>query len=294
MKIGATYPQTELQGDVASLDRFARQVEATGFDHLLLYDHVAGAAKVERDPPLWESGPYTDAHPFHEPLTAFAYVAAITQRIDLVTGILILPQRQTLLVAKQAAEVQILSGGRLQLGVGSGWNYVEYDALGEDFATRGKKMDEQIPYLRRLWQEPSFSFEGRFDRIDRASILPRPQQRIPIHCGGFTEPALRRAAKMADGFIFAVDIDPVLDSWVRLKQLLAEQDRPVEGFRAQYNVSKGGGIATSPEETVDILRRWEDAGGTHASIITMGRGYREVDEHLDHLETVRAKIGIGA
>src|SRR5262249_49955317 len=160
---------------------------------------VLGAAHENRDPPLMA---YDENDPFHDPLVAFGYLAAITKRLELVTGVLILPQRQTALVARQAAHVDLLSGGRLFLGVGTGWNYVEYDALGHDFGSRGRRMDEQIPYLRRLWSETVISFEGEFDRIDRANLAPRPRRSIPIYCGGMVPAAYRRAARLADGFIF--------------------------------------------------------------------------------------------
>jgi probable F420-dependent oxidoreductase len=289
MKIGAVYPQVELGGDPAALDRFARQVEAMGFDHLLIYDHVAGAARVDRDPPIWEHGPYTDEHPFHDPLVAFGYIAAITKRIELVTGILILPQRQTLLVARQTADVDLLSGGRLHLGVGLGWSYPEYAALGQDFATRGARMSEQIPYLRRLWSEPRVSFEGRFDRIDRMKLNPQPKRQIPIYCGGFTDPAYRRAAELADGFIFGADIGGAVAAWQRTQELLVAEGRDIAGFRPYYMVQHPGGRGTSLDDTIDALASWEEAGGTHASIVTMGLGLTTVDAHLDYLATIQAK-----
>src|SRR5262249_35039652 len=147
-----------------------------GLDHLLMYDHVVGTARdVERDPPLWEKGLYDDKDPFHDPLVAFAYLAGVTESIQLVTGVLILPQRQTVLVAKQAADIDLLSGGRLRLGVGTGWNYVEYDALGQPFADRGARLTEQIPYLRQLWSQPLVKLEGAFDTMDHGNILPRPE-----------------------------------------------------------------------------------------------------------------------
>ncbi len=294
MKLGAVYPQTELNGDPAALGRFAREIEQMGFDHLLIYDHVVSAVHEGRDPPLM--GPYTEVHSFHEPLTALAYISGITSKIDLVTGILILPQRQTVLVAKQTTEVDLLSGGRLQLGVGAGWNYVEYEALGQDFHTRGKRMDEQIGYLRQLWSKPPFSFEGRFDRLDRGNILPRPKRQIPILVGGFVEATYRRAARLADGFIFALELDGgTLDGWKMLQGLLGEEDRQVDGFLAHYNVAGNLGNGTTVEGGVELARRWKDAGGTHANIITMGLGYRELDEHLAHLKAVldrvRAPVG---
>ena len=205
MKLGTVYPQIELNGDPEAFRRIGLATEALGYDHFLIYDHVLGAVHEGRDPPLF--GPYNETTPFHEPMVALGHLAALTERIELVTGIVILPQRQTALVAKQAAELDLFSGGRLTLGVGTGWNYVEYEALGEDFKTRGRKLDEQIPYLRRLWSEAVVSYQGGFDRVDRAGILPRPRRRIPIWCGGFIEAAYRRAARLADGFVFAMGFE---------------------------------------------------------------------------------------
>lgn len=293
MKIGATYPQTELGGDPVALDRIGRAVEALGYDHLLMYDHVVGGVHEDRDPPIWEHGPYTDKHPFHDPLVSFAYLAGITRRIELVSGVLILPQRQTVLVAKQAADIDLLSGGRLRLGVGTGWNYIEYDALGQDFASRGARLGEQIAYLRRLWTEPLVSFAGRFDHIDRASILPRPGRSIPIWCGGFSEPAFRRAARQADGFIFAMGIDNAITGWTRMRALLAEAGREAADFGAEFLLQAPSGQGLDVDGALDAIRRWQDAGGTHATVVSMGLGYRCVEEHLAHFATVRARLAAG-
>jgi probable F420-dependent oxidoreductase len=290
MRVGVVYPQTELQGDPLGIDRIARAAEALNYDHLLLYDHVVGAARVERNPPLWERGPYTDQHPFHDPLVAFGYVAGITKRIDLVTGVLILPQRQTVLVAKQATDVDLLSGGRLHLGVGSGWNYVEYDSLGQDFATRGPRLTEQISYLRKLWSEPVLSFKGQFDRMDRANILPRPRRRIPIYCGGFAEPAYARAAKLADGFIFASSVDHALAGLARVRELLAAEGRSADGFRFQYIVQTDRAAGLVAPKARESIERWRDAGGTHASIVTMGLGFTTIEQHLDHLNDLQRSV----
>jgi len=288
MKIGAVYPQIELGGDPAALDKIGRTVESLGFDHLVMYDHVVGAVHENRDPPLW--GPYTDQDPFHDPLVAFGYLAGITKKIDLVTGILILPQRQTVLVAKQATDVDLLSGQRLRLGVGTGWNYVEYDSLGQDFKTRGARMTEQIQYLRQLWQEAPLTFKGEFDRMERANIVPRPKRQIPIYCGGFAEPAYARAAKLADGFIFAGSLDKMtMPGWDRVRQLLKENGRKVDGFGAQWIVQENKGRGLKIDSVIDELKRWQDAGGTHASIVTMGMGFKTVDQHLDHLAEVRQR-----
>ena len=290
MKIGAVYPQIELGGDPQALDRIGRTVEELGYDHLLMYDHVVGAVHADRDPPLW--GPYTEKDPFHDPFVAFGYLAGITRRLEFVTGILILPQRQTVLVAKQATDVDLLSGGRLTLGVGTGWNYVEYDALGQDFEKRGARMSEQIPLLRRLWGEPVVSFHGEFDRIDRGNIIPRPRRQIPILCGGFAEPAYRRAAKLADGFIFGGSMTATaLPGWERVKALLAEAGRPLSGFRAHLIIQTGKAAGVAPEEVGERIRQWEDLGGTHASVVTMGLGFTTLDQHLDYYANVKQRLG---
>ena len=201
MEIGVVYPQIELRGDPAAVRDIGRAVEGLGFSHLLAYDHVLGAVHADRSPSL--IGPYTEADPFHDPLVMFAYLAGMTDRLRFATGILILPQRQTALVARQAADVDLLSGGRLRLGVGIGWNHVEYEALGQDFRTRGAREEEQIELLRRLFTEPIVEFSGRFDRVDRAALVPRPTRSIPIWLGGRSEAAFDRAARLADGFIFS-------------------------------------------------------------------------------------------
>jgi len=291
MLVGAVYPQIELKGDPEALDRIGRAADQLGYHHLLMYDHVVGAVHENRDPPLWERAPYTDKHPFHDPMVAFAYLAGVTRRLEFVTGVLILPQRQTVLLAQQAADVDLLSGGRLHLGVGTGWNYVEYDALGQDFHTRGKRLSEQIPFLRRLWSEPLLSFNGQFDFIDRGNINPRPGRQIPIYCGGFSEPAFRRAAKLADGFIFGASLEnSALPQWARLRELLEQEGRDPAGFRAFYLMQDDYANGVDVDAAADNIRRWEDAGGTHASVVTMGRGYTTIDEHIAHLEAVRARL----
>lgn len=290
MQIGAVYPQIELGGDPEALDRIGRAVEDMGYDHLVMYDHVVGAVHADRNPPLW--GSYTNQDPFHDPLVAFGYLAGVTKRIELVTGILILPQRQTVLVAKQTTDVDLLSRGRLRLGVGTGWNYVEYDALGQNFETRGQRLSEQIVYLRRLWSEAPLTFTGKFDRIERANIIPRPKRQIPIYCGGFAEPAYKRGAKLADGFIFARGMSAAVEGWARVRLLLAENGRSVTGFGAHCLIQQTKGRGTPPQETVDAVRRWQDAGGTHVSVVTMGLNFTTVDQHIDHLAEIRRRLGL--
>ncbi len=287
MKLGTTYPQIELGGDPQSLRRFAEATEQLGYDHILIYDHVVGAVHEGRDPPLW--GPYTEKDPFHDIFTAFAYLAALTTRIELISGILILPQRQTVLVAKQATDVALMSNGRLRLGVGSGWNYVEYDALGEDWDKRGAKMSEQIPYLRRLWSEEAIDWRGQFDQIDRGNIVPRPKQQIPIYCGGFSEPAFRRAAKLADGFIFASALTPgALDNIARVNELLRGQGRSPADFY-KLSVLHPDELNTPVNEIIEALLRLRDAGADDASIVTMRRGLTTLDQHIDFIADMKAR-----
>jgi len=252
---------------------------------LLMYGHVAGAVREDREKPLL--GPYSHLDPFHEPLVAFAYLAGITEKIELATGILVLPQRQTLLVARQAADVDLISGGRLRLGVASGWNYVEYAALGEDFSTRGKRFTEQIPYLRRLWSESPVSFEGDFHCADRIAINPRPNRQIPIYCGGGSTPAFRRAAKLADGFIFSGNFEErIVSGWQELQQYLDDEGRSGQPFGAEYLTPEGSSV----QQIVDFIHRWQDAGGTHVAIRTMGNGFKEANQHIDLFNEVIQRL----
>ena len=179
MKLGLVYPQIELGGDPDAVRTLGRGAEALGYDYLLAYDHVVGAEHADREPPLW--GPYTENDPFHDPFVLFAYLAGMTETLEFASGVIILPQRQTVLVAKQAADLDLLSGERFRMGVGVGWNYVEYDALGQDFATRGARANEQIEFMRRLWSESLVDWTGDFDRIERVSgRLPKSTARWPL------------------------------------------------------------------------------------------------------------------
>jgi probable F420-dependent oxidoreductase len=287
MQIGAVYPQIELRGDPSAVRRLGLAVEELGFDYLLAYDHVVGAVHADRTPPL--TGPYTEHDPFHDPFVMFAYLAAITERLQFATGILILPQRQTALVARQAADVDLLSGGRLRLGVGIGWSYVEYEALGQQFRTRGARQEEQIGLLRRLFTEDVVDFRGRFDRIDRAALVPRPAHPIPIWLGGSSEAAYERAARLADGFIFiGGDIDRTIGAWKRLRDRVRSLGRPVEEFGAEYVVRPQGPPGDLPAE----IDAWREAGGTHFSVVTMGLGLDAVDGHIDYLASVAHALSL--
>jgi probable F420-dependent oxidoreductase len=285
VQIGVVYPQIELGGDPFAVRRIGRAVEDLGFDHLLAYDHVLGAVHADRTPPL--TGPYTEHDPFHDPFVMFAYLAGITERIGFATGVLVLPQRQTALVARQAADVDLLSGGRLRLGVGVGWNYVEYEALGQDFRTRGARQEEQIELLRRLFTEPVVDFAGRFHRIDRAALVPKPARLIPIWLGGHGKVAFDRAARLADGFIFfGGGIDHNIDAWNRMRDRVRGKGRSVEDFGADYVVLPPGGVGDVAAE----IDAWREAGGTHVSVVTMGRGLDSVDGHIEYLASVAAAL----
>lgn len=287
MRIGAVYPQIELRGDPSAVRRLGLAVEELGFDYLLAYDHVLGAVHADRTPQL--TGPYTEHDPFHDPFVMFAYLAAITERLQFATGILILPQRPTALVARQAADLDLLSGGRLRLGVGIGWNHVEYEALGQQFRTRGARQEEQIGLLRRLFTEPVVDFSGRFDRIDRAALVPRPAHPIPIWLGGSSEAAYDRAARLADGFIFiGGDIDHTIDVWKRLRDRVLSLGRSVEDFGAEYVARPQGG----PGDLTAEIDAWRRAGGTHLSVVTMGLGLDSVDGHIDYLASVANALSL--
>ncbi|HEY1989031.1 MAG TPA: LLM class F420-dependent oxidoreductase [Acidimicrobiales bacterium] len=279
MRIGVVFPQTELGGAVASVRSYGQGVEALGFIHLLTYDHVLGAdPEVHRN---W-AGPYDSATTFHEPLVMFGYLAAVTT-IELVTGILILPQRQTALVAKQAAEVDLLTEGRFRLGVAIGWNSVEYEALGKDFTNRGRRLDEQIDLLRRLWTEDSVTFEGTFEQVVGASLAPLPVQRpIPVWLGAASDPAYRRIGRLADGWFPMVPPGEKLD---RARSII--EASAAEAGRDVTALGMEGRVTWNPDDPDLFLRqvdRWRDAGATHLGIDTMRLGLGSVDEHLGALE----------
>jgi probable F420-dependent oxidoreductase len=287
MQIGAVYPQIELGGDPVAVRRIGKAVEDLGFDYLLAYDHVLGAVHANRARPL--TGPYTEHDPFHDPFVMFAYLAGITERIGFATGILVLPQRQTALVARQAADVDLLSGGRLRLGVGIGWNDVEYEALGQDFTTRGARQEEQIQLLRQLFTEPVVDFTGRFDRVDRAALVPKPQRPIPIWLGGSSEAAFDRAARLADGFLFfGGGLEHAVDAWGGMQTRLDVLGRPVEAFGREYVVLPRGGL----DDLAAEVDGWRSAGGTHLSVITMGLGLTSTDSHIDYLASVAARLNL--
>ena len=287
MHIGVVFPQTELGGDAGAVRAYGQRVEELGFTHLLAYDHVLGA-----DPAVhagWK-GPYNVRTTFHEPLVMFGYLAAITRTLELVTGVIILPQRQTALVAKQAAEVDLLSGGRLRLGVGIGWNAVEYEALGEDFSTRGKRSSEQIDLLRRLWTETTVTFDGAHHRVTGAGLAPLPVQRpIPIWIGAASAPGYRRAGRLADGWFPMMSPGPKLDeARAIVDQAAVEAGRDPRAIGMEARVTwRGDDDAVATE-----LKAWAGAGASHVSINTMRAGCKDVDEHLAVLARVAESLHV--
>ena len=277
MNLGVVFPQTEFGHDPAALRDYAQTAEALGYSHILAYDHVLGAHPDQ----LQGWAPYTYQDQFLEPFTLFSYWAAITEKIEFTTGVVILPQRQTALVAKQAAMLQVLSGGRLRLGVGLGWNAVEYTALGEDFGNRGRRIEEQVDLMRRLWSEDLVDFEGRWHRIPQAGLNPRPAQLIPIWFGGHHPNVLRRVARLGDGWL--PNYRKAEDAAEHLAMLDAElekagRSRSAIGIEARLMYKDGEAVWR------ERIEGWQAAGATHLSINTMGAG---LDGPQAHIEAIK-------
>jgi probable F420-dependent oxidoreductase len=281
MQIGVVFPQTEIGDDPADLKLYVTTVEELGFDFLVAYDHILGANPNR--PGGWQ-GPYTHRSMFHEVFVLLGWVSAITTRLELATEVLVLPQRQTALAAKQAAEVQILSGGRLRLGVGIGWNAVEYDALGLSFTNRGQRVEEQIELLRRLWAEDLVTFSGRWHHVDDAGINPRPADgRIPVWMGGTVEPALRRIARIADGWMVNTRLGEATVAKVeKVRTWVREAGRDPNAFGLEARVTWRGDI----DEIAAELEAWRALGATHVAVNTMGAGIEGAHGHLDVLRRV--------
>lgn len=278
MRIGVTFPQTELGGDRGAVKAYGQRVEELGYTHILIYDHVLGA-----DPDVhqgWQ-GPYDVHTTFHEPFVLFGFLAGLTD-LELVTGVIILPQRQTALVAKQAAEVDLLTGGRFRLGIGLGWNAVEYEALGENFRNRGRRSEEQVEVLRRLWTEPTVTFDGTHHTITGAGLAPLPVQRpIPVWFGAATERALERAGRLADGWFPMMEIGSGLE-WARERV----HDAATAAGRDPATIGMEGRVTWTgdPDRALAEIAAWRAAGASHVSINTMGAGLDGVEEHLAVLE----------
>ncbi|GAC1567266.1 MAG: LLM class F420-dependent oxidoreductase [Ktedonobacteraceae bacterium] len=274
MQVGVTFPQTEIGADPVVIRDYAQAAEGLGYSHLVAFDHVLGADPTHR--PGWQG--YTWQEMFHEPFVLFGYLAALTN-LELVPAVIILPQRQTALVAKQAAEVDILSGGKLRLGVGVGWNRVEYEALGMDFRTRGKVVEEQIEVMRLLWSQEVVSYKGRYHTISEAGLNPLPVRRsIPVWLGGSAEALLRRAARIADGwFPQGYPDDQMREVLERLRSYTREAGRdPAKmGIEARLSIRD-----SDLDEWVRQTEEWGKLGATHISINTMGAGFKSPDEHM--------------
>jgi probable F420-dependent oxidoreductase len=286
LKLGVVFPQTEIGGDAGAVRAFIEGADELGFDHLGVYDHVLGADRATH---THLAGPYRTEHVFHEIFVLLGYAAAIAPRLELVPAVVIAPQRQTALLAKQAAEIDVLTGGNFRCGLGIGWNDVEYEALGEDFSNRGRRFEEQIEVLRLLWRDPVVTYEGRWHKITAAGLNPLPVRgTIPIWIGGSAEAALRRTARFADGYF---PQRPLEGGW----EATMEQMRGwlVEFGRdpAELGVEKRIAVGTrTPDEWRAEAEEWRGLGATHVSLVTMDGGLVGPDEHLERAREARVAL----
>jgi probable F420-dependent oxidoreductase len=276
IKIGVVFPQVEFGSDPGAIKAYAQMAEELGFSHILCYEHVLGANPQR---PGGFQGPYTHESTFQDPFVLYAYLAGLTRKLEFTTGILVLPQRQTALVAKQAANVDVLSGGRLRLGVAIGWNAMEYEGLGMNFSNRGKRIEEQIEVLRMLWTKPLVQFDGRWHHLPDVGINPLPVQRpIPIWMGGHADVVLKRAARLADGWMpnyrTAEDAAPSLE---KLDAYLAENGRSRQDLGLEARIPFGEG---NPDQWIEVMNGWKKAGVTHLSFNTMNAGLTTPEEHM--------------
>jgi probable F420-dependent oxidoreductase len=286
MQLGVVFPQTEIGADPAGVRAYAQAVQQLGFQHLLAYDHVLGADPAHY--PGW-SGPYTHQSMFHEPMVLYGYLAAIAPGLELVTGVIILPQRQTALAAKQAAEVDLLTGGRFRFGVGIGWNWVEYEGLGMEFRTRGRRLEEQIDVMRRLWRDPVVTFDGRFDKITAAGLNPLPVRRsIPIWIGGSAEAALKRTAELADGYF---PQRPLEGGWSatmdQMREWLVAAGRDPASLGIDQRIDANAG---TPDDWRKTAEEWRALGATHLTINTMRCGLEGPDQHVERLRQAKEAL----
>jgi probable F420-dependent oxidoreductase len=294
MQVGAVFPQLEIGTDPDAIARYARTVEELGYDHLVIFDHVLGA---DANRPGGWTGVYDHRSMFHEPFVLYGYLAALTTRLRLATAVVVLPQRQTALVAKQTAEVDVLSHGRLTLGVGIGWNTVEYEALNMTFTNRGRRIEEQIAVLRALWTQEVVDFKGRWHRIDRAGLNPLPVQRpIPIWMGGgwdrqkrgINEPVARRIARIADGWFAQIPTnDDGRVGMEAFRRLLQEEGRDPATFPVEGRLPAAKSGAEEWKRDIETVRQM---GMTSVELNTMGAGYRSLDEHLEALRQFRGIV----
>lgn len=288
MNFGAFFPQSEIGNDPGVIREFAQTAETLGFDYIAASDHVVGANPKK---PGWEESYYTVERPFHEPFVLLGFLAGVTRTIGLSTSIVILPQRPTVLVAKQAAELDVLSGGRLRLGVGLGWNAIEFEALNQNFRDRARRFEEQITLLRQLWTQPVVEFKGQWHSVPDAGLNPRPVQRpIPLWLGGYADAALQRIARIADGWVGYYDSpEKAQPSLRKLDQFLTAAGRSREGFGVEMVIRYGEG---QPEAWRSLIAAWQTTGVTHLSFNTLGAELRSPAEHLTALSTFAEAVGI--
>ncbi|HEX5115255.1 MAG TPA: LLM class F420-dependent oxidoreductase [Pseudonocardiaceae bacterium] len=285
MRIGVVLPQTEIGAAASAVRAYGQRVEELGFAHVLAYDHVIGADPEVHRP--W-TGPYDLHTTFHEPMVLFGYLAAVMS-LEMVTGIIILPQRQTVLAAKQAAELDLLTEGRFRFGVGIGWNAVEYEALGKNFRDRGRRFDEQIGLLRRLWTEQAVTFAGQYDQVTAAGIAPLPVQRpIPVWLGAQSPRAYERVGRLADGWFPQTGPDERFDEALATINAAAEAaGRDPAAIQMEPRVSyRTGGL----DDLVREVAEWRDRGATHLSVNTMRAGLGPVEGHLAALTEVAGAL----
>ncbi|MFZ1401027.1 MAG: LLM class F420-dependent oxidoreductase [Candidatus Promineifilaceae bacterium] len=286
MKIGLVFPQTEFGNDVAALRDYTQTAESLNFSHILAYDHVVGANPNR--PGGW-NGPYTYQTPFHEVFLLFSFMSALTTKLEFITGILILPQRETALVAKQAASLDVLSNGRFRLGIGVGWNKVEMAALGYDFHTRGRRVEEQIDVLRLLFTQELVTFKGEWHDLPDVGLNPLPVQRpIPIWLGGHSDAVLRRLARKGDGWLPGYrSAEAAKESLDKIEAYLVEYGRSPQQIGLEPRLHYGDG----PEAWQRYLTGWQAAGATHISFNTMGAGLNTPQKHLQAIEEFAKTIG---
>jgi probable F420-dependent oxidoreductase len=276
VRVGVVFPQLEIGTDPAKIRAYAQAAEDLGYTHLVAFDHVLGADTSTR--PDWR-GPYNAKSTFHEVFVLFGFLAACTTRLELAPAVVILPQRQIALVAKQAAEVDVLTRGRTRLGVGLGWNEVEYVALGEKFRNRARRIEEQIALLRLLFTNEVVDFTGRWHRIDRAGLNPLPVQRpIPIWMGGNAEPAMRRIARIADGWFTHVQPDDAgREPRAAFPSYLRDAGRDPATFPIEGRVAAA---KRTPDDWAAVAQGFAEMGATHLEFSTMGAGCATVDDHI--------------
>ena len=295
MELGACFPTNEIGTDPAAVRDWAQAAEDLGYDLIEVYDHV-----LSSDPAPDAGGgraasrPYTSATPWREPMVLLGFLAAVTSRVRFLTGVLVLPQRQTALAAKQAAEADLLSGGRLLLGVGIGWSDAEYRGLGLGgvFRVRGRRCEEQIGLLRRLWTEPLVRFAGEFDSIPESAVCPRPGRPIPIWIGGHAPAVMDRVGRLGDGWVAGWAKPDYLAERIAL---IGEAARAAGRDPAAIAIETRARAARwSPAQQADHARRCEAAGATHFALHTLEAGFASVGEHIEALRTFREEYGRGA